>query len=101
MDEAQLLIIKKFCEAHAYEDKSMKYCLPLQSNAAKDHIDEISLKFFAPYMNLSLQAQAQALVPIIDSAFYLSFTKLKRISNIVLQVPYFCGPEKHQQEEFF
>lgn len=81
--------IKRFCEAHSYDGNSMQYIFPFISDRLSDHVDAISLNFLQNILGSTVnntEDRIKCLSPYLDAAFYLGFTKLKKIINVAIQV---------------
>ncbi|KRX09257.1 hypothetical protein PPERSA_05926 [Pseudocohnilembus persalinus] len=101
IDTNTIQLLQKFLEAHQYDRTSMKYTFPFKSNVLKDHIDYISFEVFKSYYTpFDLQKNAQQFAPIIQLAFLLDIQQLKKITNICLQIPLYCGTSENEIKAF-
>ncbi|KAL4442531.1 hypothetical protein ABPG74_006933 [Tetrahymena malaccensis] len=92
--------IKEFCETHNYNSDQMTYQFPFISAKLKENIDENSYKVLKEYDIDNTELRIQKLSPLLEAAFYLGFTKLKKIINTSIQVIFYCGPTEEEQEQF-
>lgn len=71
----------------------MEYKIPIFSNNLKEHIDEISYNVLEQYIGIynEFKENSKILLPVIELAHLINFGELKKIANIALQVPLFCG----------
>ncbi|KAL4464460.1 hypothetical protein ABPG72_011748 [Tetrahymena utriculariae] len=92
--------IKDFCETHNYNQDSMTYKFPFISAKLKENVDDKSYQILKEYDIDNVELRIQKLSPLLEAAFYLGFTKLKKIINTSIQVIFYCGPSEEEQEQF-
>ncbi|EWS75089.1 hypothetical protein TTHERM_000452041 (macronuclear) [Tetrahymena thermophila SB210] len=92
--------IREFCETHNYNSDTMTYQFPFLSAKLKENIDEKSYQVLKEYDIENTELRIQKLSPLLEAAFYLGFTKLKKIINTCIQVIFYCGPSEEEQVQF-
>ncbi|KAL4510857.1 hypothetical protein ABPG72_005011 [Tetrahymena utriculariae] len=95
-----LQFIQKFMQVHDYDESSMKYTFPFQSDVLKDHIDEKSYELFKEYNTSDIKENARRLAPLLDAGFFLDIKLFRKICNVTLQVPLYCGTTEEQIKAF-
>ncbi|EGR27967.1 hypothetical protein IMG5_185500 [Ichthyophthirius multifiliis] len=95
-----LKFILKFMQVHDYEESSMNYKFPFESDILKDHIDEKSYELFKQFNTSDIKENAKKLAPLLDAGFFLDIKKFRKICNVTLQIPLFCGTTEEQIKNF-
>lgn len=65
-------------------------------------MDEISYSLFKDFEKLEndILNRTKKLAPILELAFFLEFNQLKKIANVVLQIPLYCGTSEEELKAF-
>jgi len=95
-----LKFIKKFMEVHEYDEKSMKFIFPFTSDVLKDHVDEKSYELFKEFNTQDVRENARKLAPLLDAGFFLDIKNFRKICNVTLQIPLYCGTTEEHIKAF-